>query len=298
MPARIPCCPRGCRRCAIDWAPTARKTLGDRPVATHYIGGAVLRLPMDPSLRMNAPFPNPHSPGTRQPIFNLPPVITALIALMLAIQAGQQWLLSADAELQVLLDFAFIPLRETHPDVFTGLVGFGEGARVWSFVTYALLHAGWAHVGLNCVWLAAFGSPVARRFGTGRFLAFAAVGAVAGSALHLAVYPTSEVPLVGASAGISALMAGAARFVFQSDGPMWSLGSFDAYRRPAAPLLALVRDSRVVVFLLVWFGTNIVFGLTGGAGVADGAVAWDAHIGGFVVGLLLFPLFDPVRAAR
>ncbi len=247
---------------------------------------------------MNAPFSHPNVPGTRQPVFNLPPVVTALIALMLAIQAGQQWLLSGDAQIQALLNFAFIPLRETHPEIFSGMVAFGDGARVWTFVTYALLHAGWAHVGLNAIWLAAFGSPVARRFGTQRFLAFAAAGAAAGAALHLAIYPTSEVPLVGASAGISALMAGAARFVFQSGGPMWSLGTFDAYRQPAAPLTALVRDSRVVLFLAVWFGTNLVFGLLGGPGVADGAVAWDAHIGGFVLGLLLFPLFDPVAARR
>ncbi len=247
---------------------------------------------------MNAPMPNPHVPATRQPIFNLPPVVTALIALMLAIQAGQQWFLNSDASLQVLLDFAFIPLRETHPEIFAGMVSMGEGARVWTFLTYALLHAGWTHVGLNSVWLAAFGSPVARRFGTARFLAFAAVGAVAGAALHLAIYPNSEVPLVGASAGISALMAGAARFVFQAGGPMQSRGGFDAYRRPATPLVGILRDSRVLVFLLVWFGTNIAFGLTGSGGVADGAVAWDAHIGGFLAGLLLFRFFDPVPASR
>jgi membrane associated rhomboid family serine protease len=247
---------------------------------------------------MNAPFPNPHMPGTRQPIFNLPPVVVALIALMLAIEAGEQWLLSDSATVQVMLDFAFIPLRETQPGLFAGIVGFGEGARIWTFVTYAFLHAGWAHVLLNLVWLAAFGSPVARRFGAARFLAYAAVGAAAGAALHLAIYPSSQVPLVGASAGISALMAGAARFVFQPGGPMWSLGTFDAYRQPALPLTALVRDRRVMVFLVVWFCTNIAVGLTGAGGIADGGVAWDAHIGGFVVGLLLFSLFDPVSARR
>ena len=243
---------------------------------------------------MNAPMSNPHVPATRQPVFNLPPVVSALIALMLAIQAGQQFLLSSDGQLQVLLNFAFIPIRETQPGLFAGMVALGDGARVWTFLTYAFLHGGWAHVGINCVWLAAFGSPVARRFGAARFLAYAAVGAIAGAAIHLAVFPTSQVPVVGASAAISALMAGAARFVFQAQGPMWSLGGFDAYRRPAAPLTAIVRDGRVMAFLGIWFGVNIVFGVTGGAGLADGAVAWDAHIGGFLAGLLLFRLFDPV----
>jgi membrane associated rhomboid family serine protease len=107
------------------------------------------------------------------------------------------------------------------------------------------------------------------------------------------VYPHSQVPVVGASAAISALMAGAARFVFQTEGPMWSLSGFEAYRRPAASLAAIVRDRRVMAFLGVWFAVNIIFGVAGG-GIADGAVAWDAHIGGFLAGLLLFRLFDPV----
>jgi membrane associated rhomboid family serine protease len=245
---------------------------------------------------MNAPTPNPHIPATRQPAFNLPPVVSALVALMLAIQAGQTLFLSSDAQLQVLLNFAFIPVRETQPELFDGMVALGaSGARVWTFLTYAFLHGGWAHVGINCVWLAAFGSPVVRRFGARRFLLYAAIGAIAGAAIHLAIYPHSQVPVVGASAAISALMAGAARFVFQAEGPMWSLSGFDAYRRPAAPLIAIVRDGRVMAFLGVWFAVNIIFGVTGGAGLAEGAVAWDAHIGGFLAGLLLFRLFDPVQ---
>ena len=44
----------------------------------------------------------------------------------------------------------------------TYLIGDGR-ARWWTFLTYAFLHGGWAHVGFNCVWLVAFGSPVARR---------------------------------------------------------------------------------------------------------------------------------------
>lgn len=243
---------------------------------------------------MNAPIPNPRIPATRQPIFNLPPAVSGLIALMLAIHAGRAFILSDEKNLQVILNFAFLPLRETNPAVFAPLLTFNEGARVWSFVSYAFLHGGWAHVVLNCVWLAAFGSPVARRFGVVRFLAYCAVGAAAGAALHLAIYPGSAVPLVGASAAISALMAGASRFVFQTQGPMWSLGGFDAYRQPAAPLREIVRDSRVMTFLGVWFGINLIFGLTGGAGTTSDAVAWDAHIGGFVAGLILFRFFDPV----
>lgn len=242
---------------------------------------------------MNAPFPNP-PPATRQPILNLPIAVSGLIALILGIHAGRAFLLGPDAYARVILEFAFIPVRETQPEAFAGMAS--GGAWAWSFLTYAFLHADWSHVLINAVWLAAFGSPLARRFGAGRFLMFSAVGAIAGAALHLAFYPNSLVPMVGASAAISAQMAGAARFVFQAGGPMWGSAHPDAYRRPAAPLSEIVRDRRVLMFLGVWFGVNLIFGLIGG-GLSEGAVAWDAHIGGFLAGLLLFRFFDPVPGA-
>jgi membrane associated rhomboid family serine protease len=245
---------------------------------------------------MNAPFPNPPPPATRQPVLNLPTVVAVTIAVLVAIHAWRVYWLDADAYVQAILDYAFFPIRETQPAAFAGIAP--DGARVWSFVTYALLHGDWMHVAINCVWLAAFGSPLARRFGASRFLAFSAVGAIAGAALHLAFHPNAMVPMVGASAAISAQMAGAARFVFQTGGPLWGRGSTGAHHLPAAPLLEAFRDRRVLAFLAVWFGINIVFGLTGGAGLSEGAVAWDAHIGGFVAGLLLFRFFDPVPAVR
>jgi membrane associated rhomboid family serine protease len=64
---------------------------------------------------------------------------------------------------------------------------------------------------------------------------------------------------------------------------------------PAQPLLRALRDPRVLGFLAVWFGVNIVFGMGSIAVGAEGAsVAWQAHIGGFFAGLLLFSMFDPV----
>lgn len=72
----------------------------------------------------------------------------------------------------------------------------------------------------------------------------------------------------------------------------------DAYRQPAAPFGEVVRDRRVLIFLGVWFGINLIFGWVGGAGLGEGAIAWDAHIGGFLAGLLLFRVFDPVATGR
>jgi len=171
----------------------------------------------------------------------------------------------------------------------------GLGADIWTFVTYSFLHANWMHFGVNAIWFLPFGSAVARRFGTLRFLGFFAVTAAAGAALHLATHSGEQYPMIGASAAISGTMAAAMRFAFQRGGPLGILrsGDDDAYRVPALPLSGVLRDSRVLLFLVVWFGVNIVFGvgtfpsLTGGE-----SVAWQAHIGGFFAGLLLFAWFD------
>lgn len=243
---------------------------------------------------MNAPFPTPPPPA-RQPIFNIPGVIVAVLAALLGIHAIRYFVLSDAADTRVILTFAFIPVRETAPDLYANVIPAGA-ARLWSFLTYAFLHGDWAHVGFNALWLAAFGSPLAWRFGPWRFLAFSAVGAAAGALLHLAFYPNAITPMVGASAAISAHMAGASRFVFASGGPMWRAGGAAAYRLPAAPLSEIVRDRRVVLFLGMWFGLNLIFGIgTISESITSGAIAWDAHIGGFLAGLLLFPLFDPIR---
>ncbi len=66
---------------------------------------------------------------------------------------------------------------------------------------------------------------------------------------------------------------------------------------PAAPLLVALRNPRVLAFVGVWFGLNLLFGL-GSVSFLVGenqSVAWEAHVGGFLAGLLLFSLFDPVQ---
>jgi membrane associated rhomboid family serine protease len=148
------------------------------------------------------------------------------------------------------------------------------------------------------IWLLPFGSALARRFGATRFLAFFAVTAAAGAALHLATHAGEQSPVIGASAAISGAMAAAMRFAFQRGGPLNMMRDDEAqsYRVPALPLRDVVRNPRILVFLGVWFAINILFGvgsgslsLTGG----DETVAWQAHIGGFLAGLLLFSWFDP-----
>jgi membrane associated rhomboid family serine protease len=70
--------------------------------------------------------------------------------------------------------------------------------------------------------------------------------------------------------------------------------SDSAYYVPALPLAGVFRDGRALTFLLTWFGCNILFGaFATPLGIGDATVAWEAHIGGFLFGLLAFALFDP-----
>ena len=237
-------------------------------------------------------------PPRREPLFNIPSVIVGLLVVILGIQALESFVLDTYTGDLMIWDFGFVPAGLTAPQTLPPEVLTGA-ARLWTFVTYSLLHGGWEHVGFNALWLAAFGSPLAWRFGTARFLLFSAVAAIAGALVHFAIFPTDARPLVGASAAISAHMAGAARFVFAAGGPMWRPAGTAAYRLPAAPLATVIRDRRVLVFLGAWFGLNLLFGIgTISHAITSAAVAWDAHLGGFFAGLLLFPLFDPVPRNR
>ena len=237
-------------------------------------------------------------PG-RQPIFNVPAVITVLAALMLAVH-GLRALVSADTDIDILALFAFIPARYDPSILSDGVLPGGVGADVWTFVSYAFLHGDVTHIGVNLLWLVAFGSPVARRFGAVRFLAFFAVTAAAGAGLHLLTHAGELVPMIGASAAISGCMAAAIRFVFAAHGfsGLGPAGFEYTVRAPAAPLSTVMRDRRVIGFVAVWFVINLAFGLGAPTGSADATVAWQAHIGGFIAGLLLFPLFDPVQRSR
>ncbi len=159
-----------------------------------------------------------------------------------------------------------------------------SGPHPWSFLTYALLHDGWLHLGLNVVVLSALGTPVARRFGALRFTALFALGALAGALMHLGVHPAAVAPLIGASASVSACMGAAARFVFD---PLARGGA-------AAPRLRQSLQNRTVIsFTLGWFIANAMSGLGANPSVlANASIAWEAHIGGFLLGFLAFALFD------
>jgi membrane associated rhomboid family serine protease len=237
----------------------------------------------------------------REPIFNIPPVVVWLVVCLCFIHVMVAFVLSADQGEAVLELFAFEPLRYYATTLPDGPLPGGIPAAIWTFVTYALFHINFTHLAFNLIWLVAFGTAVARRFGTWRFLAFFAFTAATGALAHLVTHIGENVPTIGASAAVLGMMAAAMRFVFQPGGPLGflRLSEAETYRVPAKPLGAMLRDPRTLLFGLAWFGLNALLGLPLFAmpGVENTAVAWQAHVGGFLGGLLAFTAFDPVPPA-
>jgi len=234
----------------------------------------------------------------REPILTLPPALTAYIVLLAVIHL--RVLLPPDWENWTIDVFGFIPKRYDSTLLDVSFPG-GTGAKIWTFVTYSLLHANLSHIGFNILWLLPFGSALARRFGAVRFFVFMAVTAVAGALAHLVTHEHAVAPMIGASASVSGTMAAAIRFAFVRGSFLsFNRGDADAAAKvPALPLSRALRDGRVIAFLAVWFGVNIIFGVGSIAIGMDGAsVAWQAHIGGFFAGLFLFSLFDPIPRGR
>ncbi len=270
--------------------------------------------------RLNQPEPAAAAPE-RQPVFNIPAPIVVVLAVLLLVHLVRQIIPDAwdDAAFSHL---AFVPGRltfafdrdavidammslaaqgsEGYRQASAGRFFLGDGSlQPWTMVSYALLHADWTHVGLNGVWLLAFGTPVARRTTFKRFLALLATTALAGAVVQYLAHPLDLAPVIGASAAVSGCMGATLRFMFQPrlptvafhdaaiETPRWPVIA------PVQPLRAIMTDRRAVTFLIAWFGTNLLFGLGSiGFGLSSGPIAWQAHIGGFCAGLLLFPLFD------
>lgn len=259
-------------------------------------------------------------PRRRERIFNIPAVVVFTCAVLLGIY-GLGTLVSTETYNGLLIHFAFVPGRFTFafdPSLvsaaFNRIAGndelraqiavafLGDGSlQWWTVLTYAFLHGSWMHVGVNCLWLVAFGGAVAKRLGATRFLLLLAVCAIFGALLHYITHVADLEPVIGASAAVSGAMGAATRFVFRADVPLGASfaagGDPDAVMRlPALSLRQTLTQRQPLTFIAVWFVSNLLFGVSGAVpGMGDATIAWEAHIGGFLAGLILFDLFDPVR---
>jgi len=224
----------------------------------------------------------------REPIFNVPGVVLGLLAAFFAVHL-LRWALPAEENAWLTAALAFIPARVG--GVAADLPGGGIAA-VTAFVTHQFVHGDIAHLLINSAWLLAFGTPVARRTDPVRFLAFFLITGIAGALLYLAVNGTVPVLVVGASGAISGLMGAAFRFLFRSIAEGGPLGLANSRSTPLMPLAETLSDRRILMAVAGWTVLNVLLAWGASELTEAAGIAWEAHLGGFYAGLLLYGFFD------
>jgi membrane associated rhomboid family serine protease len=180
-----------------------------------------------------------------------------------------------------------LPLPEM--ESFVRRYGMVPAAFSWAdVVTSMFLHGGLAHLLSNLLSLWIFGDNIEDRLGHGRYLAFYLLTGAAAALAHLYADPSSAVPTIGASGAIAGVMGGYLVLYPHSRVITW------------LPPLFLV-EVPAVLFLGLWFFLQVVSGvgnqLAAVPGEAVGGIAFWAHVGGFVVGVVLVKLMArPERA--
>lgn len=220
---------------------------------------------------------------SNEPILRSPRVVVVLLAAFILVHVGSQFL--SEHQYEALIEnYALIPSQLAA----AGNATFGQTLHLGlQFVTYAFLHGDFTHLIFNSVWFLIFATAVARRVGTTRFLVLSLITALGAAFTHLFFHWGSPVPVVGASGAVSGLMGAAFRFIFVNPHAQLSW----------PPTLLPLFSRPVLLTSAVWVVLNVVLGVTGFTPDGFGAaVAWEAHLGGFFTGLLLFPLFDRRRS--
>lgn len=229
---------------------------------------------------------SPQPQKTREPVLNIPAVIIGLIGLCSLIYVAQNYLISEEHNFIFMLNFAFIPARFTYGS------GFYDPAALFTMLSYSFMHGSFAHLAVNMVWLAAFGSPLAGRIGTSKILIFWALTSIVAVLTHYAIYPTSNIPLVGASGAISGIMGAAARYGFRRVPTHSGNKNMSAFAGPLLPVLTTLTYRPVITFVGIWFIINIITGVYSAQETGLASIAWEAHIGGFLAGFFGIALLD------
>jgi membrane associated rhomboid family serine protease len=210
---------------------------------------------------------------------NTYPIVTKTIILLNVL--AFIWELAAGRYLpQAILQFAVIPARYTHPAEAAEYFGpfSNVGAALVPFFSSMFLHGGWLHLIGNMWILWIFGDNVEDRLGHVRFLFFYIAGGLAAALVHVVTNASSGLPTIGASGAIAAVMGAYFRFYpharIETIIPPFFFG----------PILILP----AVVFLGWWFLLQFFTGFASLAAPGQvGGIAWWAHIGGFVFGLMI-----------
>lgn len=193
------------------------------------------------------------------------PVVTTLLIVACAFVFFHELFLDEFSREYFIRNYGVVPAR----------------LRPVSLLTSMFLHGGWSHILGNMLFLWAFGKSLEDAMGHGKFLTFYLVCGVAASLTHMFFNFDSRVPAVGASGAIAGVM-GAYLIKFPR-----------AYIRTLVFFgLFWVTDVPAVFILGYWFLTQLAsgYGSIAHTQVTESGVAWFAHIGGFLTGMILISM--------
>jgi membrane associated rhomboid family serine protease len=236
-------------------------------------------------------------PTDRFPLVTVALILANVIVYLLAVRHGGSIISGPDTH--ELVKYGAIPYALTHSGQHCGLIhqtelactsqqGVFHNLPPWETVFTAMfMHASILHIAGNMLFLWIFGNNVEDSMGPIRYLLFYFVGGLCALALQVAVGPNAAVPTVGASGAIAAVLGG--YIVLYPRARVLSL-VFIIFLFTVVELPALV-------MLGIWFVEQAVFGAVGLTSVAGsgGGVAYFAHVGGFVFGLLAIRLLATKR---
>ena len=211
------------------------------------------------------------------PTATLPYVTIGLIVvntlIYLFVTAG-----GAESYRYAVINFGLIPTELVHLQNYSPSTAVSP---VLNLITALFMHGSFMHLAGNMWFLWIFGDNVEDRLGHFRYLLFYLLAGIGASLLHVALFPGSEVPVIGASGAISGVM-GAYLLLY----PRAQIRTFVFFI-----VFATVIKVPSLVFIGVWIVFQVISGVLS-AGTGGGAgVAWFAHVGGFLFGLYGLRLF-------
>lgn len=203
-------------------------------------------------------------------------------------EAGRPWVTWILIGINVLVFIYELTLSPSQLEQFFNTFGvvpaqIVAGEHLISLLASMFMHGGWAHIFSNMIFLVIFGDNVEAVLGKGLYIVFYLAGGLAASVAHIVFSMGAEVPSLGASGAVAAILG--AYVVMFPRAKVRVLILFGFY--------ATVTRVTAIVFLGVWFITQLFNGVAslGAATAQTGGVAYWAHIGGFVLGLLVGFLF-------
>jgi membrane associated rhomboid family serine protease len=185
--------------------------------------------------------------------------------------------LSLDADLEKFIyNFGVVPASIMND---FNMMSIGVGT-IFPFISSMFLHGGWMHLIGNMLFLYIFGDNIEDKFGHIRYFFFYILAGVSAAVLQTLMFPESTVPMVGASGAIAGVL-GAYVFLFPRAKVVTLIPIF---------ILFQIVELPAFLFLGIWFAMQIFSGIFSlGIGADAGGIAWWAHIGGFLAGIIMLP---------